>query len=129
MTTQVPELLKLLYVSTAARPLDDRDLDALLAVARSRNAASDITGVLLYADGRFLQHLEGRDADVEAVFASIEADPRHEDVRVLTRRPIGARQFADWSMGFGRPDATRFAARSVELTGAEGLFHEHCPTA
>nr|WP_255526443.1 BLUF domain-containing protein [Clavibacter sp. VKM Ac-2872] len=51
-----------------------------------------------------MQVLEGPHDAVEAVYATIEADPRHTDVRLLLDEEIPARQFPQWSMGFRTVD-------------------------
>ncbi|GAB3398613.1 hypothetical protein GCM10027515_04040 [Schumannella luteola] len=91
-----------LYTSTAAAPFDDDALAELLAASREANRRSDITGMLLYRRGRFVQVLEGAEHEVRALLERIRADARHGDVRVLLDERIPTRQFADWSMGYQR---------------------------
>lgn len=101
MTETAHETMRsLVYVSTAQVEFDDEALQALLVHARAKNAALDVTGMLLYRDGQFIQMLEGPDAQVHDVFDRIAADARHADVRVLVDAPIAQRAFADWTMGF-----------------------------
>ena len=102
-------LLQIIYASAASRPLTARELADILATARRRNAAADISGMLVYNDGSFLQVLEGPEANVAALFAKIERDPRHANVKVLFRDRIAAKEFADWSMGY--VDVTGLADR------------------
>lgn len=94
------QLLRLLYLSAAARRLDEDDLDEILFCARRNNAANGITGILLYMDDAFLQVLEGDPKMVEATLARIENDGRHEALRMLLRETCTTRRFPDWSMGF-----------------------------
>lgn len=90
-------MLQLVYVSTA-RSGGTVDHEALLDQARRNNRRDGITG-LLYADKRrFLQAIEGPDAAVEALFARIQADPRHHAIVLLSCRPVQAREFGDWEM-------------------------------
>lgn len=91
---------QLIYTSGATRELKDFELARLLLVARSANAASDVSGILLYDAGSFLQVLEGERDVVEALYARIKKDPRHVRVRTLLQRTTDKRQFRDWSMGF-----------------------------
>lgn len=94
-------LHRIVYDSVVGTPFGAegaRDLQAILKVARSRNAALGITGVL-YCDGAyFVQLLEGPADAVQAVFASIQADPRHTDIRVVERGPAETRWFPSWHM-------------------------------
>jgi hypothetical protein len=73
---------------------------ALLRQCQQRNVASGVTGLLLFSDGTFLQVLQSEPETVDALFHRIEVDRRHRDVRLLSRRPIDQRRFADWKMGF-----------------------------
>lgn len=95
------------YLSSSSTPWTSDALEALLAQSRSSNAADDVTGVLLYSGGSFLQTLEGPAAAVDAVMARVQADPRHTGVDVLRREDIGEREFAGWSMGFRQLPADR----------------------
>ena len=100
-------MLQLIYASAATKPYTRTDLVDLLRVARQRNSAAEISGMLLYHDGSFLQVLEGPPANVEALYAKIQKDPRHHKCLLLSRETIQAREFEDWSMGF--VDTTRVA--------------------
>ena len=93
-------LYQLIYTSGATRELKDMELARLLLAARSTNAARDVSGILLYYAGSFLQVLEGEREVVEELYDRIKKDPRHERVRTLLQRTVEKRQFRDWSMGF-----------------------------
>lgn len=95
-----PDLFHVAYVSAATKPMSTADLHALLARARDKNSRLGLTGMLAYADGRFLQVLEGRSRVVESVIDKIRADDRHEQMVVIDRAPIDRRSFSSWSMGF-----------------------------
>ena len=98
-------LSHLVYVSTASEPMSDADLAELLAQSRERNGRNDITGMLLYKDDRYIQLLEGHEAQVQKIFDSIRRDDRHHDVQLLWFRYAQFRDFPDWSMGFQNVDA------------------------
>jgi hypothetical protein len=128
---QETPMLQLVYASAAARGLTPSDIDNILAKARTRNAAMDLTGVLLYAGDNFLQVLEGPDAAVEQVFSAIKKDQRHTGLMTLLRRQVPARNFQNWSMGFERVEREKYpdldaafdigrAAIKNRLTGSEG---------
>ena len=76
------------------------ELENLLKVSRARNASLSVTGALLFNEGRFLQVLEGGEADVRAVYRSIMRDRRHTDVTLLAAEPCERRRFERWSMAF-----------------------------
>jgi hypothetical protein len=90
----------LTYVSSASRPFTKQELVDLLTHARANNSKRDITGMLLYKDGNFIQILEGQKDVVENLYARISRDPRHHDMIILDQGVTSARQFRDWSMGF-----------------------------
>lgn len=88
-------LSRLVYVSRAAPPVDAA---GLLNQARNNNPTRSITGGLALLDGVFLQYLEGPAHQVGLLFEKIRQDTRHWDVKVLERRVVPRRMFADWSM-------------------------------
>ena len=95
-TLEVPFLI---YGSIAVEPLSDQQLLSLLDSAREFNQSRGITGLLLYKEGTFLQILEGPIAELEALYARIEKDPRHRSMTMVSGGE-GPRQFPQWSMGF-----------------------------
>ena len=92
-------LTRLLYISRALVASDSAEMARIGEIANSRNAASDVTGFLYHDDKSFLQVLEGPAEAVSEIFRAIEADRRHEQVRVLEHVDISQRQFTDWAMG------------------------------
>ena len=93
-----PPIESLLYVSSARRDIGDAEFDALIAAAQAKNAGRGLTGALLKYGSRFVQVLEGPPEAVDDCFATIAADPRHGDIRVVQRRTAASRRFAAWSM-------------------------------
>lgn len=93
-------LLQLVYLSTATRPMPPADLEALLVATRARNAADELTGLLLYADRQFMQALEGPGPAVLATYERIRRDDRHTSLIEMLRQEVAERSFPDWSMGF-----------------------------
>ncbi len=97
-------VISLVYASIATRDLHAGELIELLDAARSWNAAAGVTGLLVLADGSFLQVLEGSAEAVDTLFAEISRDERHTEVRVLSRTEVTEREFDGWSMGFADPE-------------------------
>ena len=93
-------MIKLVYSSTATRVMSDNDLLNLADQSAARNLELDITGILLYQDGTFLQVLEGPDHEVWELYKTIRQDSRHIAIQTLTTEPILSRSFPQWSMGF-----------------------------
>jgi len=90
-------LIQLIYVS---RPLgyDPQQLADILTVARARNAAADVTGMLVSRWDLFVQLLEGPRQAVEETFARIRRDIRHVEVTLLRLEPAEERLFPGWEM-------------------------------
>lgn len=97
---EVTKLVSLVYVSSSVRKLDDSEIVEILRNSRRENKRRDITGMLLYKDGNFLQVLEGKEAKLTELMEKIERDGRHRGMILLMKKNIEERQFADWSMGF-----------------------------
>ena len=113
----------LIYVSYATAKMDVNDLRDLAKKCHQNNIEKDITGMLVYLDGKFLQVLEGNKGDVEKLFAHISTDPRHEKVRILIEGDIEKRNFEGWSMGFKMLDKQVFKDMSG-LTDLDDFFKE-----
>jgi len=99
-------MFHLVYVSNATRRLLGGELRAILEASRDNNVQMEITGLLLYKDGSFMQLLEGREQAVRALLEKIRRDPRHYDLLTLLEGAAERRYFPDWSMGFRQLDAT-----------------------
>jgi len=93
-------LFELVYTSIACGPLSVSDVEELMHAARAKNSRLQITGVLLSSGREFLQILEGPEDHVRALFASIEADVRHDSVRTVFSGNITQRGFSAWSMAY-----------------------------
>ncbi|MEL6301561.1 MAG: BLUF domain-containing protein [Pseudomonadota bacterium] len=93
--------LQVAYVSRAVAKFDKARLDSLLRHSRRNNRKLDLTGLLLYEDGLFLQVLEGPPNALWELYEVIEADPSHTEVEKVAERPIRQREFGLWRMGFG----------------------------
>ena len=96
-------LFTIVYVSKATQEMSDDVLMAILNTARAHNSANDITGMLLFRDGFFIQALEGREHAIDALFDRIKQDMRHCTVLQLYKQPIAERRFSQWAMGFESP--------------------------
>jgi len=97
----------IVYVSTAVKLMHENQLFDILHNARQHNAALNISGVLLYSEGTFIQVLEGRDSVIDALYSRIEADQRHKNVVKLIDEPIAEKSFSQWLMGFTVTDSAK----------------------
>lgn len=133
-------LVQLIYVSSATHLLDEQALRAILESSVRHNTPQAVTGMLLYANGAFMQVLEGDEAAVAETMSRIRADPRHHSIYELCAGPVAAREFGTWSMGFRAltpadaatwPGYAQFFERGFTasaLTGAPGLAVEMLKT-
>jgi hypothetical protein len=92
---------QLLYISNTSRNFPDDQLELILEQSRRNNPLQNVTGLLLYLDGAFLQVLEGPAENVQKIYEKICTDKRHWNTLVMLDRDA-PRAFADWSMGFER---------------------------
>jgi hypothetical protein len=90
----------LIYISAANQLMSDLELTDLLSHCRLRNSHDELTGMLLYKDGSFMQVLEGKKEDVFRTYERVQKDTRHKDIFLLREREIERRNFDGWSMGF-----------------------------
>jgi hypothetical protein len=77
----------------------------ILAQSRTNNAKRGLVGALYFGDGCFFQCLEGRAEDVDRLYATLLKDPRHTDLKVLSRRNIPVKNFSNWAMKYVPLDA------------------------
>jgi hypothetical protein len=118
-------LIHCIYASLASPEFQEHHIPALLKQARESNRKHDITGMLLFLDGGFLQMLEGPALEIDAVYESIARDPRHTRVTPLLREPILRRRFSEWTMGFTnveRSAANRLIGGQDVLTRADSVI-------
>ncbi|MDX2162432.1 MAG: BLUF domain-containing protein [bacterium] len=106
-------LHSLVYVSIESRPMTVDDIRNILDKARAFNTSQDITGMLLYRGGYFIQALEGEKERVQALFDKIARDDRHQNVLKVYNAAINERAFGSWSMGFKDLDG-------IDPAGLEG---------
>lgn len=100
---------QLIYISAANHDFTEEELEALLAIARENNQSLNVTGMLLFHEGSFIQALEGDQKVVESLYAKIGKDTRHVETKVLYRGDVPDRDFKNWSMGFYRSNQSSAA--------------------
>lgn len=106
-------LTRIIY---ASRPFgfDAGVLDDILTVSRRNNARDAITGALVCRADLYLQLIEGPDAAVQATYARIAADDRHDDIALLVSGPVEARLFPHWAMRDDPPRSWMWTAAKVK---------------
>ena len=94
------DLTQLIYLSSSDKLLSDKELHKILETARERNTQHNITGILLYNDGNFIQVIEGCSSDVKQLYQNISNDASHKGLIKLIEQHIEERDFPHWAMSF-----------------------------
>ncbi len=113
-------LVRLIYVSRMTDECDMAAIQEILKVARHRNPACDITGMLCYDPQFFMQCLEGPKDAVNTLYGHIVRDSRHIRVTLLEYQEIERRMFEDWSMAFVQ--AGDLDPQTLRNYGSRGKF-------
>lgn len=92
------DIHRLIYTSVARPDLKLSDITSFLEVAQASNKRHGITGALVFANGQFLQQLEGTRSALTNIYGRIERDDRHSDLCLIDFRRFGTRMFEGWSM-------------------------------
>ena len=77
---------------------DEAVLAGILSAARRNNPRWGITGALICRHDIYLQLIEGPAGAIDALYATICADDRNTDVRLLLSEDMGERLFPNWAM-------------------------------
>lgn len=117
-TTPMP--YQLIYSSHASTPMPVDELEDILEHAQGSNATEGITGALVYADGHFLQVLEGEQRAVEQLMRRIAKDLRHETIVVLQAGDVPVAAFPKWEMAYVSATPEQIA-RWAGLSGTHDL--------
>ena len=96
-------LSQLIYTSQAQAGLSPDALQAIALAAARNNALVDVSGLLIYDQGCFLQVMEGEDELILALYQRLKRDVRHTNIVKLIHEPIARRRFEAWSMGLVAP--------------------------
>lgn len=68
--------------------------------AKLNNAKNNISGVLIYHNGNYLQVLEGNENDVNKTYERIAKDTRHKNIIKVINANVEQRIFEDYNFGF-----------------------------
>ncbi len=100
------DLIRLVYASRANFPTGtnnatlNADVARILMQSRKNNPANGLVGALYFGDGCFFQCLEGPAEAVDGLYVRLHRDPRHTDLKVLSRIAIEQLTFSKWFMKF-----------------------------
>ncbi|WP_448702557.1 BLUF domain-containing protein [Mucilaginibacter sp. AW1-3] len=93
-------LHQVIYTSYLKNNFNECDFFSQLMLSRQSNTENNITGMLFYASGKYLQLIEGPKNSVTQLMGNIHQDERHYDIEILTDTPINYRNFANRPMEY-----------------------------
>ncbi|GAC1525120.1 MAG: hypothetical protein NVS2B4_00850 [Ramlibacter sp.] len=102
----MPQLIRIIYISrstfkaTRTDAVIEPNVGRILAQSRINNRRDGLVGALYFGDGCFFQCLEGEQSAIDALYARLQIDRRHKDIKLLSRESIGALSYGDWAMKF-----------------------------
>jgi len=112
-------LHQVIYTSYLKHAFNESDFINQLMLSRQQNAQNNITGMLFYANGKYIQLIEGPKNSVIQLMGNIHEDERHYDIEIIADTPISYRNFAGRNM-----DYKLFAGNELEqLIGFEDIKH------
>jgi hypothetical protein len=89
----------IIYLSTATKSMTDVEIEDLLVSARKFNATQNVTGILFYLDGNFVQYIEGTEDALHKVYQRITRSSVHKNIVQKVKEPIAIRNFPHGFLG------------------------------
>lgn len=95
---------QLVYVSSPVGDIEMEELKKILTKSQYKNLRLDLSGLLIFHRGRFMQLLEGSEQYVKSLYDTIRQDPRHTDLEIIFEADSNSRSMPSWAMGFSVDD-------------------------
>jgi len=94
------DLCQLVYISriTSTGLSSPSTLNDISETAVERNQIDNVTGILCYGNGYFLQCVEGSEQALTNLKNRLLVDDRHKELKILDFSEITKRRFAGWSL-------------------------------
>ncbi|MGO2278819.1 MULTISPECIES: BLUF domain-containing protein [unclassified Psychrobacter] len=94
------DLCQLVYISriTSTGLSSPSTLNDISETAVERNQIDNVTGILCYGNGYFLQCVEGSEQALTNLKNRLIVDDRHKELKILDFSAITKRRFASWSL-------------------------------
>ena len=93
------------YVSDSKIKESKVKLDKMFNDIKTKNIINNISGVLIYKNGNFLQIIEGDKEIIDTLFLNIKKDKRHSHIITLIDFPIPHRLFKEYKTSFSIIDS------------------------
>ncbi|MDN3454287.1 MULTISPECIES: BLUF domain-containing protein [unclassified Psychrobacter] len=93
-------LCQLVYISriTSTGLSSPSTLNDISEISVERNQIDNVTGILCYGNGYFLQCVEGSEQALTNLKNRLLVDDRHKELNILDFSEIAERRFASWSL-------------------------------
>ena len=90
-------LHRLIYASEAVGSTGASTLSVaqILGVSTTNNRRDNLTSAVMFHDGWCLQGVEGSRQDIDRLMRRVREDRRHQNIRVLSDKPIASRSFQE----------------------------------
>lgn len=104
------KLLQIIYISRSTFESPEvinkiePNVARILSKSRVNNRKNGLVGVLYFGDGVFFQCLEGEEEAVNTLLTKLDADPRHRDLKIISKKYVDEFSFGEWSMKFAPLD-------------------------
>lgn len=117
------QIRQLIYRSEKASNLPESEIQFMLQKFKEPNTIHEITGVLFYIDGYFIQCIEGTEANVEQLLSNITHDDRNTGLTVLNDITLPERRFPTWWMGFKNMSTNELMQQKgfIDISSKESL--------
>ena len=88
------------YVSTADYSLEESEVERLLIESEISNNENNLSGILLFSEGNFLQVLEGKKETILSLYETILNDKRHHSVLKILGKDISQELYNGYQSKF-----------------------------
>ncbi|MEH6762982.1 MAG: BLUF domain-containing protein [Aequorivita antarctica] len=114
----------IVYISNAVMLLEKKHLDELFYQCVQNNISNNVTGILIYKEGTFIQVLEGNDQDLNNLFKTIQQDKRHNNIMTVLDRMNTKRLFTKFRTGLSSlSNARQLTILETFLRNSKGSPH------
>ena len=113
--------VSLLFISDSLLQADEREreLRDIVSTTMRNNGWLQLSGALVYSQTRFTQLIEGPAGSVDLMMSRIMADPRHANIRIISRDRRRDRRLLSWKLAYS--GKSLFVERAIEALVEEGL--------
>jgi hypothetical protein len=112
------DLITYVYCSHATPAMTKAEIPRIIQSAEKNNSELEITGILTYGGGMFMQWLEGPHHSVHELMGWLRKDPRHECILQLhSMSGLQNRLYPGWSMALVEPqDIQEVLEQAIQKT-------------